>query len=390
MAMKKRRLRRKNETTRRRFLQAGGLAAISAVVPSIGCDRNEVTFRDSPVGPDLDMVDMPMDEMPSAPITPNSRFYLQSINGANYDPKLRAEAWSMAIDGLVERPESAITYTQITTMPIQRQVMTMQCIGNWIGGPLVGNAEWGGTPLRNLLEQVGVSSDAIRLKFTSVDGYNTSIPIDRAMRDNVLLVWEMNGEVLPSKHGYPIRLINPGHYGQKMPKWITRIELIDNEHLGYWESKPEGRPVKWSDDAFATVNSRIDAPISVWDDVTDPGNGGVTYTFQTLRGFEGDEYSIHGIAMAGERTIERVEVSTDGGRSWTDAHILSKPEPDVWVSWAHAWNLPTSGRYEIVARATDSAGDTQPRLDAGDDLYDGRTGWHNVAVDVETNPRPVG
>ena len=86
--------------------------------------------------------------------------------------------------------------------------------------------------------------------------------------------------------------------------------------------------------------------------------------------------------MAGERTVDLVEVSTDGGVTWSDAHILSRPDPNVWVTWAFVWNLPTSGRYEIVARATDSAGIRQPRRDAGIDLYDGHTGWHSVPVNV--------
>lgn len=369
--------------SRRRFLRAGSLAIVSSLVPALGCDRNEVTFLETPAGPDMEVPpNTPMDQMPAAPITANDRFYLQSINGPAYDPNLRAATWSLRVDGLVERPESGLSYEAIAAMPMTRQVLTMQCIGNWIGGPLVGNAEWGGTPLRNLLDQVGVRSEAIRVKLYSIDGYTTSIPLARALRRNVLLVWEMNGEVLPSKHGYPARLINPGHYGQKMPKWITRIELIDEVYLGYWESKPEGKPFKWSDDAVATVNSRIDAPLSVWDDVKDPANGGVTYTFQTIRGGPGEEYIIHGIAMAGERTVERVEVSTDGGRTWGDAHIMTRPEPNVWVSWAYTWTLPASGRYEILARATDGAGTSQPQTDAGVDLYDGRTGWHSVPVDV--------
>lgn len=374
---------RRMKPSRRRFLRTGGLAFVSSLVPVLGCDRNEVTFLEAPTGPDTDLPpDTPMDQMPAAPITANDRFYLQSIHGQTYDPGLRSENWSLRVDGLVERPESGLTYDGITSMPLARQVLTMQCIGNWIGGPLVGNAEWGGTPLRNLLDRVGVRSEAIRAKLYSVDGYTTSIPLARALRENVLLVWEMNGQVLPPQHGYPLRLINPGHYGQKMPKWITRIELIDEAYLGYWESKPEGKPFKWSDDAIATVNSRIDAPLSVWDDVKDPANGGVTYTFQTLRGNPGQEYLIHGVAMAGERAVARVEVSTDGGRTWQDAHITTRPEANVWVTWAYTWALPASGRYEILARATDWAGMSQPRTDTGVDLYDGRTGWHSVPVDV--------
>ena len=138
--------------SRRRFLRTGGLVTIAAFVPSLGCDSNEVSFLSNPAGPDMDMVDMPMDQMPVAPIISNDNFYLQSINGQNYDPRLKSQNWSLRIDGLVERPENALPYAAIAAMPLQRQVLTMQCIGNWIGGPLVGNAEWGGTRFANLLE----------------------------------------------------------------------------------------------------------------------------------------------------------------------------------------------------------------------------------------------
>jgi DMSO/TMAO reductase YedYZ molybdopterin-dependent catalytic subunit len=278
-----------------------------------------------------------------------------------------------------------LRYEDITSMPMTEQTMTMQCIGNWIGGPLVGNARWGGTPFNNLLDMAGVRSEAVKVRFESADGYTTSIPLERALRDEVLLVWEMNGQELPSKHGFPMRLINPGHYGQKMPKWITRIELIDDpNHLGYWESLPKNKTVKWSDAAIATVNSRIDAPLSPWDDIKDPDNGGVTKWFQTIRGTADTKFKIHGIAMAGERQVERVEVSTNGvWGPWEEAHITAQSLLNQWVGWRYDWPLPASGRYEIVARATDSEGDRQPRTDVGNDLYDGRTGYHVVPVDVE-------
>lgn len=376
------------ESSRRRFLRAGGIAAIWSIIPQLGCDSNSVDFREMPTAPPMDPgpgTGGGEHELPLAPITDNDRFYLQSINGQNYDPKVRSTNWSMTIDGLVENAISGMTYEDILAMPMQRQVMTMQCIGNWIGGPLVGNAEWGGTRFADVLALAGVRAEATRIKFTSVDGYTTSIPVERAIRDNVLLAWEMNGDQLPSKHGYPVRLINPGHYGQKMPKWITQIELIDEEHLGYWESKPENRPFKWSNDAIATVNSRVDSPLSLWDDIKDPGNGGVTVTLQNIRGASGEPFIVHGIAMAGERTIEAVEVSTDGGTTWHDAMITTQSLPDTWVTWAYEWELPIGGNFEVVARATDSAGDTQPMTDAGVDLYDGRTGWHRVPVTVNKN-----
>ncbi|MFT5090888.1 MAG: DMSO/TMAO reductase YedYZ molybdopterin-dependent catalytic subunit [Candidatus Latescibacterota bacterium] len=366
---------------RRDFLRTGGLVAVAAIFP-LGCDKNDVRFKSMPLAPGMDV---PMgSELNAAPITRNERFYLQSINGPNYDYSLRVEDWRLRIDGLVETPLEALGYEDITSLPIVRQVITLQCIGNWIGGPLVGNAEWGGTPLWRVLEMAGVQAETLRVKFYSVDGYTTSIPLEDALREETLLVWEMNGEVLPSKHGYPLRLINPGNYGQKMPKWIVRIELIDEVYLGYWESKPENKSFKWSDDAIATVNSRIDAPFSVWDDVSDPANGDAQRVLQRITGAVGELFVVHGIAMAGERSIEQVEVSTDGGQTWDVARLTSESVPYVWVTWAYEWPLPSRGNYEIIARATDSAGDMQPVEDAGADLYDGRTGWHRVPVEVAT------
>ena len=225
-----------HKSTRRQFLKSSGAVIATAIFPAWGCDGNEVRFKSMPTGPDMDVMDMDMEEMsveemadmlPLPPITSNERHYLQSIKGTNYDPKLAADSWRLVVDGLVDQPLTGLTYADITALPMQRQVLTMQCIGNWIGGPLVGNAEWGGTPLSEVLNLAGIKSEAIRVKFysDSSDGYTTSIPLERALRDEVILAWEMNGEPLPSKHGFPLRLINPGHYGQKMPKWITRIEL---------------------------------------------------------------------------------------------------------------------------------------------------------------------
>ena len=240
----------------------------------------------------------------------------------------------------------------------------MQCIGNWIGGPLVGNAEWGGTPLSNVLDLAGVKSEAIRVKFysDSSDGYTTSIPLERALRDEVILAWEMNGEPLPSKHGFPLRLINPGHYGQKMPKWITRIELIDEEYLGYWESKPENKPFKWSDEAVATVNSRIDAPLSVWDDVKDPDNGGVTssaanpawgrrqpfYYSRDRHGRRAHNRIGHGSApMAGglgtRRRLPRSACPTFGSRGPTNGHCPRRASTRLLRGQRIARGTPSRG-----------------------------------------------
>ncbi|HJP31897.1 MAG TPA: molybdopterin-dependent oxidoreductase [Candidatus Latescibacteria bacterium] len=364
---------------RRKFIKSGAVALVSAILPVWGCDSHQVQVKGAPTAPGIDP---DLDDLPLPPITPNDRFYLQSYLGNSYDPELAVDNWHLRVGGLVGEELTGLSYEQITALPLRRQMMTMQCIGNWSGGPLVGNAEWGGTTLSHVLDMAGIRSEATRVKLHSFDGYSTSIPLERALRDEVILAWEMNGEPLPARHGFPLRLINPGHYGQKMPKWITRIELIDEAYLGYWERKPEDQQVKWSDEAVATVNSRIDAPLSTWDDTTDTASGGGAFSPETVRGASGDSYTIHGIAMAGERTLKRVEVSTDDGRSWADATITSRSLPNVWVTWTFEWAIPSTADYYINVRATDIDGVIQPEVDEGLDVYDGRTSWHRVFVVV--------
>ncbi|SVE26490.1 uncharacterized protein METZ01_LOCUS479344, partial [marine metagenome] len=155
------------KSSRRRFLRAGGLAAIWTIVPQWGCDSNSVKFREMPAAPEMEIDGEPMtsDQLPEPPITSNDRFYLQSINGQAYDPNIKSENWSMKIDGLVDNAINSLTYADILAMPMQRQVMTMQCIGNWIGGPLIGNAEWGGTRFSDVLNLAGPTSEATYVKF---------------------------------------------------------------------------------------------------------------------------------------------------------------------------------------------------------------------------------
>ena len=140
------------QQNRRGFLKASGLVAISAMVPSLGCDSNKLVFKEMPQAPDMPDVEVQPDgsvaEMVLPKITPNSRFYLQSIRGKDYDPKVREESWSLTVDGLVDSPLEGLKYQDITSMPMVEQTVTMQCIGNWIGGPLVGNANWGGHALQ--------------------------------------------------------------------------------------------------------------------------------------------------------------------------------------------------------------------------------------------------
>ena len=132
--------------------------------------------------------------------------------------------------------------------------------------------------------------------FRGIDGYDDSIPFKRAMQDDVMLAFLMNGEKLPKEHGFPIRLIVPGLYGIKNVKWIVEIEVYPGDYLGYWQRKG------WTDDGTIKIFSRIDSP----------GH------YQTLRG---QEQHFRGIAFGGPNSISKVELSFDAGRTWNDCEI---------------------------------------------------------------------
>src|ERR1044071_697908 len=214
-------------------------------------------------------------------ITPNKDFYEVSKNA--FDPQVDSERWKLEITGLVENPLT-FTYDEIKSLPQVEQYATLACISNEVGGNLIGNALWRGVRLKDLLRQAGLNPGVVDIVLRASDDYTDSIPLERAMQDGTLLVYEMNGEPLTPTHGFPVRLLVPGIYGMKNVKWITRIEAIDRDLKGYWQRRG------WDDRAEYKTMSRIDAP-----DTTVTG-----------------ETTIAGIAFAGDRGISKIELSTDG------------------------------------------------------------------------------
>ncbi|MFY9572113.1 MAG: molybdopterin-dependent oxidoreductase, partial [Blastocatellia bacterium] len=186
------------------------------------------------------------------------------------------------------------------------------------------------------------------------DDYTDSIPLERAMADGTLLVYEMNGEPLTPDHGFPLRLLVPGIYGMKNVKGITRIEAVDYDLKGYWQRRG------WDDRAEYKTMSRIDAPDS------------------TVRG----ETTIAGIAFAGDRGIGKVEVSTDGGVSWEQAEIKPALSPISWVLWRKPWNPARAGKHKLVVRATDGRGQTQTSQYATP-APSGSSGYHGTTASSE-------
>lgn len=300
---------------------------------------------------------LPFPQIPglSPEVTPNDKFYRISKN--LFDPVVKVDKWSLDIKGMVERP-LRLAYDGLKILPAVQQYTTLECISNEVGGDLISNALWKGVRLKELLDKAGVKSKAKKVVFTCADGYSTGIPLTKALHPDTILAYEMNGVPLPTDHGFPLRLINPGHYGMKNPKWITGIELTDRDYKGYWETRG------WSDQARVKTMSRIDVPV-----------GGSS----TKAG----KQFIAGIAFAGDRGIQQVEVSTDDGRTWQKAVVKKALSPYTWVLWAFEWELskePTMhGRLLVKVRATDGKGQVQT-AEVAPPLPDGASGLHAIMV----------
>jgi hypothetical protein len=175
-------------------------------------------------------------------ITPNDEFFVVKIGAT---PEIDGDTWTLTITGLVEN-ETVLTLEQLRAMPAKEEKVTLKCVD----GPS-DTAVWKGVPLGHVLDMVGVEDGADEVLFRASDGYDSSLTIEDAYADDVLLCYEMNGEVLPKDHGYPLRVVVPGKWGYKWVKWVYRIEVIDYDHKGYWESRG------WDDEADIL-------PISEW------------------------------------------------------------------------------------------------------------------------------
>jgi DMSO/TMAO reductase YedYZ molybdopterin-dependent catalytic subunit len=292
--------------------------------------------------------------MPSA-ITPIDQFYLISKNFVDPSPD-RGDDWSIDIGGLVQHPIT-LKAQDLEAMAGPVFVSTLTCISNPVAGPLIGTAEWTGVPLATVLNMAGVMNGAVKLVSEGEDGYADSIPIERALSAEPHIVWKMNGEPLPPKHGTPVRLIVPGLYGIKNVKWLTTLTVTADDFQGYWQQRG------WTDTAIIKTSSRIDVP----------GDRAVIAAGPT---------EIGGIAFAGDRGIAKVEVSTDDGATWQEARIVENPSPAglSWVLWTLPWT-PVSGAYTLVVRATDGTGELQT-ADSAPELPDGASGWHRITVGV--------
>jgi DMSO/TMAO reductase YedYZ molybdopterin-dependent catalytic subunit len=299
------------------------------------------------------------------PLTPLNRLYEKSFRGTPNVSDLND--WTLHIDGLVATPLQ-INLAELRAMPQQRAVRTLQCISNPVGGGLIGTLDWQGVPLTPFLARANILPSARYALFEAADGYTTSVPLQRLTQPEVLLVTGAADQPLPLRHGAPLRILIPGLYGQKQPKWLTRITLAAEDRLGYWEGS--GR--EWSNSAVVKTNSALRQPAT------------------NRLPFSAPIY-LEGYAFGGDRAITAVAVSAERAEraaqpsAWQAAVMVAPPSPLAWTWWYFLWTPPEVGLYRLAVRATDSSGFRQallPNSLIGAAFPDGTDAIHAISVRV--------
>jgi DMSO/TMAO reductase YedYZ molybdopterin-dependent catalytic subunit len=360
---------------RRAFLRAAGtVAAASAGAGLLGryfmgsnaaeaeAARAALTLPrpDDPAGPLPPGADLQIDGL-SPFTTPTKDFY--RVDTALQIPRPDADRWRLRIHGLGLDRELELSYRDLLGRELLERDITLTCVSNQVGGPYAGNARWIGVSLADLLREAGLRAPsaggpADQLVSRSVDGMTIGTPVETVLdgRDALLAVG-MNGEPLPFRHGFPVRMVVPGLYGYVSAcKWLTELELTTFADFdAYWVRRD------WAAQAPIKTQSRIDTPRAF----TDIAPGMVR---------------VAGVAWAQHTGIDRVEVRVDGG-DWQRARLAPAPSRDTWRQWAWEWQAePGSHRLEV--RATDLTGKTQTEERVGT-VPDGATGWHSVVVSVD-------
>jgi DMSO/TMAO reductase YedYZ molybdopterin-dependent catalytic subunit len=247
----------------------------------------------------------------------------------------------------------------------------------------IGNAEWTGVALGDILSRAGLRKSAVEIVLEGADrgsvnddpkspgpiAFARSLPVEKALKPEVLLAHSVNGRPLPAEHGAPLRAVVGGWYGMASVKWLTRILAVEAPFAGYWQTmdysyfrRVDGLPVLTSIGEMQ-VKSAIARPATGESVPRD------------------SDYRIFGAAWAGEAAIARVDISVDGGAHWSPATLIDRAAPFCWRFWEYRWRTPSApGRVRLLARATDSRGRVQP-MDRNPDL---RTYLihHAVPVDV--------
>ncbi len=290
----------------------------------------------------------------SMEITPIENFYIVSKNFG--DPVVDEHGWSLAIGGAVDKPMN-LSLSDLRALPSATEYVTLACISNNVGGDLMSTGSFTGVRLRELLALASPRANGTWAAFKARDGYAESLAMTLINgAPEVLVAYDLDGAPLPNAHGFPARIVLPGHYGMKGPKWLDSIQLVDHESGGYWEMQG------WDHNAVVKTTARFDVP-----------RDGDIVKLGTV--------SLNGVAFAGTRGVNKVEYSTDGGKSWTAADFKPPLSQLTWVLWSAAWTPGGEGSYELRVRATDGSGSPQDPKDSPS-YPNGAAGYHTIRINV--------
>lgn len=327
-------------------------------------------------------------------LTSNERFFVRSHFGPPPADAVQAERWRLTVKGLVKDGLS-LSLDELRQFEEVTLAAVLQCSGNgrahhrprvpgvqWDCGA-VGNAQWTGVRLRDVLERAGVKPQGLHVQFQGADRplmetvplFTRSIPLGKALHPDTLLAYDMNGRPLPLLHGAPVRVITPGWMAESSMKWLTDITVRADESPGYYMQQ-----------AYRIPQTSIQAGSGL------PGTAMIPVEQMLVKSLiatpaDGDRLkqgpvTIQGVAWAGETTVANVEVSCDDGRTWNQARLLGEDEPYAWRQWQFLWNADIPGPAAILCRATDARGEQQPETSPWNPGGFQWNGWDRRSVTV--------
>ena len=353
--------------SRRHFLF---LSAAALLQPGTSGGKRDMIVR---AARPLDL-EMPIEGF-SDYITPIDHFFVRSHV---YTPRVDIGQWRLTVDGEVANALT-LTMDDLRRMPSVELVSVLECAGNgrgfyepsmpglqW-GHGAVGNGRWRGVRLADVLKRAGLKASPKEVLFNGADtplgtmpDFQRSIPIAKALHPATLLAYEMNGEMLPMEHGFPLRLVVPGWAGDSWIKWVTSISVLDREHDGFWMARAYRHPGRAVQPGTAVPPEQMHPVTSlrVKSLIMEPRDGQAVTQFTRV----GEPLTIRGAAWSGDAGPgARVDVSVDGGRSWTGAALPRDQRTDFgWRLWSYRWTPRREGEYTVLVRARDAAGITQP------------------------------
>jgi len=329
-------------------------------------------------------------------LTPNSSFFVRSHFGPPPTEAVSEANWKLRVSGLVEGSHE-FTLKDLRQMEVVTVTAVVQCSGNgrafhrpkvpgvqWERGA-VGNAQWTGVRLRDVLAKAGVQAGARHVQFqgadrpvvASVPMFVRSIPLEKAIHPDTLLAYEMNGRPLPLLNGAPLRVITPGWMADSCIKWLTDITVQSDEAKGFYMQTAYRIPTKPIEPgASASGQTMIPVePMVVKSLIAAPADGDRVKVGPTM---------IQGVAWGGEARVVKAEVSMDEGKTWEPARLVGEDQPYAWRQWQFIWKEKTAGTFTILCRATDVRGEVQPATSPWNPSGFLWNGWDRITVTVTT------